>query len=449
MMNHKVPDKKKICVILLSVLALSYGLAAIMFRFRDGVSLTVWSVEFWDVLFHDNLMNFYDYTQMNPRGAPHGVEAGSWLPMIPWILWNFPLWLTHMDPMTTDVTGGFCNAWSKLFLILCVVLLCVYVYKIVLLLTDGKQENAWYALLVTAGSLEIFCSVAFAGQDEVVYLLFLILAVYERLKDRRKRCLFWQVLSVTFCPIMIIPVVVMEAYYDKRIWCLLLKSLLTIAPTLVFNRIYADVPVWQSVKDVNSLNIFQAMLRTGSLSTAMGDTSIPMVILVLIGFAAYVDRKREAKQGVFFLCLTLFVLQFMMHLHFYRYCLYIPFFAIYAALDQENRAMKNFLLFVLSVSRFLGSFYYPDLWGPIYWISAIRKLGVTKELFADVHNVAIDCMLYIVRPLALACAILFLYVCRNKNKKNYAIELPEGISLMLYLGSAPFFMVFYWIWMLL
>lgn len=101
-----IVKNKKLIISLLALICVTYLITSVIFSFRDGLSLTVWTVEFWDVLFSGNLADFYDYTDLNLRGAPHGAVAGSFLPILPWCLWNFPIWLTHRSPIGTDVRGG-------------------------------------------------------------------------------------------------------------------------------------------------------------------------------------------------------------------------------------------------------------------------------------------------------------------------------------------------------
>lgn len=82
----------KISIVILIVL---YLVISVLFRYEDTVSYTVWSVNFWDLLFQGRLGEYYTYSYENLRQAPHGLFCGSYLTVFPWILWNFPLWLTH------------------------------------------------------------------------------------------------------------------------------------------------------------------------------------------------------------------------------------------------------------------------------------------------------------------------------------------------------------------
>ena len=54
-------DKRKITGVqfMIGVIAVSYVLTTVIFRYVDTISFTAWSVSFWDCLFEGKLNEFY------------------------------------------------------------------------------------------------------------------------------------------------------------------------------------------------------------------------------------------------------------------------------------------------------------------------------------------------------------------------------------------------------
>ena len=67
----------------------------LMFEYIDFDSMTAWTMNIWDIVFSKELtlFDFYTYTEKNIHGAWHDNCAGNYLWIVPWCLWNFPLWI--------------------------------------------------------------------------------------------------------------------------------------------------------------------------------------------------------------------------------------------------------------------------------------------------------------------------------------------------------------------
>jgi len=434
-------------MIIFSLLIITYAVTVVFFEFRDGQSLNVWSVEFWDVLAYKKLGDFYEYTQQNLRGAAHGVKDGGWLPIIPQIIWNFPIWLTHRNPATTDVTGSFCNAWGKMLYVFCFALLCVYVFKIAKLLTKDIEKSL-IAVILTAGSMEAYASIAFAGQDEVIYMLALIIALYCRLKGRKTASLIWSAIAVTLCPLMIITIVAMELFYDKRIWSTIIKAVICMLPNIVFEFAYANDEIYQNVKSFNSIGIFQLMMNTGTIGTTVGTTCIPAILLIITFFFIYFTKESDDEVKVIAdMGIIMVIMSFFMHTLFYRYWLYIPFVAIYIACTNGGVAIKVLLLLLTSVCRFLASFTYPDLYSYFYYSPIAKSIFLDAGEVINATDGACNNILLIAKPLSVACILLILFICYNKEKCDYKFPISEKVLIPIYLSSSSMFMFYlcYWI----
>ena len=118
--TEKLQPYLKISMVVLIIL---YLVISVLFRYEDTVSYTVWSVNFWDLLFQGRLGDYYSYSHENLRQAPHGLFCGSYLTVFPgktplpasrYISYGFPMDFVEF-PFMVDASyiakceSGFCS----------------------------------------------------------------------------------------------------------------------------------------------------------------------------------------------------------------------------------------------------------------------------------------------------------------------------------------------------
>lgn len=89
----KCVRNQRLYTALSAVTILTTFLALITFEYWDLDSMTAWTMNFWDLFFEGRLNEFYEYTALNIHGAQHYNCEGNYLWLLPWCLWNLPLWL--------------------------------------------------------------------------------------------------------------------------------------------------------------------------------------------------------------------------------------------------------------------------------------------------------------------------------------------------------------------
>ena len=85
-------------------------------------------------------------------------------------------------------------------------------------LTDNDLEFSLCGVVLVAAGLEILDFTAYAGRDEIVYLTTLVIAIYEYISGKKKTGFIFLVLTVAFCPLMLIPIMIIFVLQEKRIW---------------------------------------------------------------------------------------------------------------------------------------------------------------------------------------------------------------------------------------
>lgn len=412
----------------IALIAVSYFFVLALFRYEDTVSFTAWCATFWDSLFSGNLGQYFTYAQNNYRGAIHNASYVPWVTFIPWIIWNFPVYLFNPLSKNADVGGMKCIIWSKLFLIVCLIILCIYVFKLLMNITKDNFEFSLAGVLLVASSLEILSAVAYSGQDEIVYITTFTIALHQFIKGKKRSGLAFSVLTVTINPLMIIPFLVMILLLEKRIWAILLNAALCLLPGMLFEVVYRNDLAYQQEKTANTKMVFQSMMNKGTIDTTIGPTSIAVVLLIILLFVAYfkkVDDGNRAETLVYYCSIAFFSLCFLTYAIWYRYFLYVPFFVLMAGSSEENRNIKVFLLELLLIFRFipcLSNFYNfnYDFLSTI----GIRFFGEKTGSVIDPISSGFDNAFYISRPVSLAAALLLLVLCNKRFDKKLEFKVP-------------------------
>ncbi len=436
-------NKKDRVMIFLSVLSITfvYITVSLLFRYCDARCFTIWGVQFWDALFSGELDNFYSFCGESIRGLD-GDPHGSWLTFFPIILWNFPVWITHPISKNWDVSGMKCILWNKLFLYIWLVVLCIYVSKIILHFYEDRKKEALLCAILIASSFEIMQSVAYAGQDEIIYLAFMIMSMFYRLKGKEKTYLVCSLIAVTICPLMIIPIFLVELLYMQKknfveIMKVVIHLFIMILPSLLFALAYANNERYHLLSDFNTLGLYKNILNTGVIDTTFNQTSICATILVLLGIVCLMNSlkgKDLDKKMITMVALCMFALFFFPTAMWYRYCVFLPFFVLMAGISDYFN-LNCILIIVIDICRFFMSFKGDDC---IYHFSNFFSSSIATRLFnkpldgriIDSSEGWYNYLLYSAKPISLGLAIAVIYYA-SKKKKDEIFEVPAEISILM------------------
>lgn len=327
-------------------------LMMVTFDYCDTDSLTAWSVNVWDLLFQGRLSEFYSYAELNLRGAFHDNCMGNYIWILPWSLWNLPLWIIHSISGELLVTDFWSLCWSKLFLVFLSIITAWMSSKICSLFTEDKRRHLMVYVLVLA-SPELLMSIGYAGQDEILYIAFFIIALYYFLCEKYGKFYFWSVCSVACCTIMLIPFLALLLIREKNILKIAVAAIGTQVPVLVFEFCYRNNAAYHLAK-TDFLSMMGSMFKASTIQVIFGEASVFGVIIVLIYFCCF-NMKPDSmdwKRKVIYLLALIFVfMSLFMGNEYYRLFLYVPFMSILITALDENIEMNLFLLNVLTYGR--------------------------------------------------------------------------------------------------
>ena len=322
------------------------------FTYSDGDPYISWSCELLDCIFRKTDMDFYSYTTFNLRSMDESlICCDKTIPMmLPVALWNLPVWIAHEITGNMIVTGFWDMMWMKLGFLVCIVAIAAECSKIVRIVRPDADHLIAYPLVFA--SFDLMVSTMYATQDEVVYLLALVLAMRFLLEDKIKAFLLCSAITVALNPEMLIPVLIMILFHEKRIGHIILYSAVSLIPTMAFNILYRTNETYHRYTLMDNSLVGSLFGGDIALSQLYGDVSLFLVVTCVLAFYAFALKKDTAKKhdlvwimAVFMTSMTLLssggILNF-----FYRSLLYVPFLVVLILVSVQDLRI-NMILYLL------------------------------------------------------------------------------------------------------
>lgn len=323
------------------------------FNYEDTSTFLIWSVEWLDCLFGKTDMSFVDYTALNLHGGvfPTGCDH-SILQILPSSIWNIPVWVIYRLKDKVIIDDLFGRIWFKTGLVICVVFLAREVASIVKIINKEADHILAYPLVFA--SVDILISTMFAGQDEILYLLTLIISLRMLLLDRKKAFLLFATITVSLYPVMLIPLLAMLVYKEKRVGVILLMTVTTCVPTMVVSVLEKRIPLISRALFIED-DFMRGLYGSGiTFNQSLGSVPVVVVVIVILLFYSFV-KKNDDYQMIW----TLSALTFAITLlssdskldYFYRSILYVPFCIILLLISKQNISTNALLLAIYSLIR--------------------------------------------------------------------------------------------------
>lgn len=302
-----------------------------------------------DCVFGKTDMEFYHYSQQCLSSLCCDKTI---LMMIPISLWNLPCWLLH------EITGNnlFIKfgavIWMKIGYLLCVFLMARECSKIIKKVKPDADHLLVYPLIL--GSFDILDSTMYACQDEIVYLLMLVITLRRLIEGNTKLFLVFATITVTLNPEMIIPVALMVVFREKRILRALIGIVITYVPSGLFSLIYSSNDVYAGFNWIDRAGGMMRELFTTDIGFSQkdGNVSLFLVVLCILLFYTYTKRIEDSDHvdiiwimGVTMTSMTLLSSGSFMN-YFYRSFLYVPFLVL-VILTAKANFHTNLILFML------------------------------------------------------------------------------------------------------
>ena len=454
MEKRGLSTKDRIILGIAFAIALCSGIFMLVsFVYLDLKSLTAWSYNLWDLLFQGRLGDFYSYCIENARGAAHEKCAGSWLDLTILMVWNFPAWLFNVVFGNGPLLSLGYFIWTKLFYIICVCVTSWIIYSLLRIHID--HESALLAAILIAFSPETMLSTLYAGQDEVVYIMFFWLMVYFWHKGKTLLAILVSIVMVAICPMMLAPLLAVKLMTEKNVIKDILHLIITMVPSLIFGVIYGNDAVFNDSKNPLSEYLFE--IFGDATKTGVGDVSIAFILFLVLFFISFycvkIDSLTAEKNK---LILPLAILSIMMFelantMEFYRIPIYVSFFIVFMFLCDGNKdiIMTVFILFCFvripfmlakssgmnyntqflgnyeSLNNLLGAFHRTLVYDKSLWQMLVYRYEELEKFRILFNSVGLWGFFSII------------YLGMTKRRFNSPIKVDSRIMLLLYLLIMP------------
>lgn len=318
----------------------------------DLKSLTIWSTNVWDVTFDSNIFQLYEYTAQNVYNVHHQYLGSEFMSILPWSIWNLPIWAIQYFGGIPIIDSPLMLAWSKLFLVLVSLVVLRYTYKITLLLTQDKNKS-FFAVFLTASSFYIYTTVCYAGQNDILMIAASLIGVYCLLKGNKKFFLIWSAVAIAIKPFFILPFLAVILLAEKNVLKIMLDAIIGVSGLLIQKIMFMNAPMYAESMESGPASSMLKEMFPHNITTSFGPVSFFAIALVLIYFYSYTrnfNKKSIAdnsvlygKYVIYFIALTYMVYIMFSPFSYYRVAIIIPY--IYIVIVQNKKMlMYNVLL---------------------------------------------------------------------------------------------------------
>lgn len=287
---------------------LLFLLAATTCYYMDLRTLTVWTVNVWDNIYETgNPLIYYAYSALNYYGLDHAMVGSDFLIYLPWAIWNLPIWILQRFFGLTILEHPLMLFYSKSFLILLLVLTCIMVKKIAALLTDDTEE-LFQNLVLYASSFFVLTGIAYIGQNDILVILTMLLAIYNLLKGNMKKFVLWAALSIAFKPFFIFSYIALVLLKEKKIHRICLYGIAGISIYFLQKIPFMNAPMYkESLSYGPTSNVIGLLLNTKLPISAVG-VSLFVLSLLIVYLMAYLDNpENKTKEKYIYYCTLPFI----------------------------------------------------------------------------------------------------------------------------------------------
>lgn len=378
-----------------------------LYSYIDFRSLTIWSTTLLDCLVDGNLYNYYEIVNENIHGAPHAYFCYNYIILIPWAIWNIPIWLIQRIGHIEILGNTFMLAWSHLFLIVVFLVMLVFTKKIVEMFVEDKTKQAWNLYLIFTFPF-MFLGVVLAGQSDIIAIAITVVAIYYLLKGKQGIFLILMSLSIAAKPFFIFAYIAVIFLIEKNIIKIGLKIASGAVIMLIFQVIYQNAPMYaESYAAGTGDSIIEKTVASGIDANIIYKAPWVIILLVVLYFASYCihyDETKEKKYYVIYMMVAPMMVYFCFsHYEFYRMIYLAPFLMILITINENLYRLNVILEVVMSAVGVFLMIYYKWTAAPAYFNhNFMNQLGIgrstsqwTYESLYDLLTTKIESLLMI------------------------------------------------------
>ena len=347
---------------MLPLLLFSVMVSIVMFfsyGYVDLKSLTVWSLNLLDCLWEGNLYHYYAYCAENAYDLVHVYMGANYIPLIPWAIWNIPVWILQKWFGIAAVGHAWTLLYAKLFFVAVLSVTLFYSYKIMQVIV-GEKGKCIKSLYLMLSFPMMMVAVYYVGQTDIISVCLFVIAFYRLIQGKRRSFYIFSALSIGAKPYILLAYAAVVLLTEKNIWKIILKCLGGGSLVLLFNFIYGGAPLYrESMRQGPSAKQLHFIL--GKVVGDWSGTQISFFLLFLIAvyFMIYLHPWKEGEYTELVYAVTVpFLLYYAFsEFDFYRMIYLMPVLYILFAINSE-KIIFNLLLEIIANIGVIIRFYY-------------------------------------------------------------------------------------------
>lgn len=285
-----------------------FTLAALTCYYMDLQTLTIWTVNVWDTIYETgNPFNYYAYSAQNLHGLSHAMVGSDFLIYLPWAIWNLPIWILQRFFDLNILDHPLMLFYSKCFLILLLGFCCILFKKIACLLTDNKEDIAKNILLYSS-SFFVLTGVSYIGQNDILVILTMLLALYNLLKKNTVKFVLWSALSIAFKPFFIFSYIALILFKEKKLIRVILYALAGMSFYFIQKVPFLFAPMYTESLSYGPTSNVLGLLLTATFPISPVGISIFVFSLLVAYVMAYLDNADSNEKGkIIYYCILPFI----------------------------------------------------------------------------------------------------------------------------------------------
>lgn len=334
----------------------------IIYKYIDFQSLTIWSTTILDCIVDGNLYDYYDIVHQNIHGTPHLYCGYNYIILIPWAIWNIPIWFIQRFFHIEILGNVFMLLWSHLFLLVTMGAIICFSNKIVALFNVSEEYSSWNTYLILTFPFS-FMAIVLAGQTDIIVIAITVIAVYFLLIDKQGIFLLFMAISISAKPFFVFSYIAVILLIEKNIIKIALKVVSSAAFAILFQAVYNSAPMFaESYAAGTGDSIIEQTLRSAMSVNITYQAPYVIIGLVIIYFVAYCinfNKSRHSKYYIIYMMVAPMIVYFCFaQYEFYRMIYLVPFLMILITINSSIYRLNIILESVISVVGLFLMIYY-------------------------------------------------------------------------------------------
>lgn len=339
---------------------LAFGVM-LTYKYWDGKSMTVWSTVLLDCTFDGKIYDFYEMIHQNNYGSSQWNCGFNYLALIPWAIWNIPIWVLQRFAGLRAVDHTLMMVWSQTFLVFLLGITVCYSRRMMDFFQVDSTTKAWSTFLIVTCPFT-FLGIFVSGQNDFLVITTTVMAIYYLLQNKQGIFLLLMAYSISAKPFFIFALIAILLLVEKNVIRIALKLLSTMVPMVLFDMIYKNAPHYQESLGIGTSNSIIQNTIANCIRAAGGNASFVIMGLVAVYFIAYCIRydadNLQKKHYVIYMAVAPMAIYFAFaNYEFYRRIYLIPFLIILMAIHRKFWTVNVILENVLSVFGVFLSLY--------------------------------------------------------------------------------------------